>query len=458
MLGKYALSGYCSRKNRYNACRTTNPWYADGVSRIAGWINLFKHLDLKVTPDVVAVYLAVTKQNGLLGAVIDTYIKGYSYFVNKAVMPSEYSRSSDTLGSVMISANEFNWMINMPMNKQHASFAPELFEMARDYLINRTANFAETINSVLTQSTDGYCGGWVLSNGTRLPNKVINALNGYSISPSSSIETICNGVKGLYASMMPHSVLSNYRYGTPCSTIYDDPVMQFPSLRWDAASARPSREISSNSDGRGYSKVTPSIRDNYGNLITVFGFLNTRLCDILKEEKTTISSWENCRESFCLCAEMVLYITSLARCYSSTTGMIFPEVNEANRLIFKEQLELKKQDIHPTNDRVEEYDSVYMFGNLTPSAAICVGDLISWKNNGRIISFKENVPHMQEFLEKVNPNASGEVMTFLIHEYMYQCKQISYAESAAKQRKEDFEHLDEQTIPGRCCSDGPANC
>lgn len=455
MLGRYALSGYCPRRNRYNACRTSNPWYADGVSRIAGWINLFKHLDLKVTPDVVAVYLAVTHQNGLLSAVIDTYTKGYSYYSEKATMPAEYARASDTLGSVLIPANEFNWMINMPMNKQHTAFAPELFEMARDYLIDRTANFAEVIQSTLTQPCEGiYCSS-VLSNGTRLPNKVINALNGYSISPSSSIETICNGVKGLYASMMPQSVLSNYRYGPSYSAGYDDPVMQFPSLRWDTASARPSREISSNSDGRGYSKVTPSIRDNYGKLITIFGFLNTRLCDILKEEKTTLDSWENCRESFCLCAEMVLYITSLSRCYSATTGMIFPEVNEANRLIFKEQLELKKQNIHPTNDRVEEYDSVYMLGNLTPSAAICVGDLLSWKNSGKI-SFKGNVPYMQEFLEKVNPNASGEVMTFLLHEYMYQCQQISYADRAAKQRKEDFEHLDEQTIPGRC-GDGPAH-
>lgn len=147
--------------------------------------------------------------------------------------------------------------------------------------------------------------------------------------------------------------------------------------------------------------------------------------------------------------EMIVYITCALQNYSGTALLHLPEADEMNKLYFKEKLlengaKRKNGDGDGRGVAEDQLLAAYAWRNMSPAAAICVADKFTenLRNRSGCCYYWTHISDtMQKFLEELNPNPYGEVMSFLVGEYHYQINQVHFLTEMSNRLKEEVSNV-----------------
>ena len=385
---------------------------ANQLRRISRWVNLLKHLEFNVTPDVILAYLVATSQGDILdsdamfrGVIVnrdscgDCKCADYGAWKGQRMDGFTVERPLGYYGdpcSEWVHGNDQYTGNGQPK---------ELVTMAKEYLRYRIGGFVNLLRDVVLQMP-------LIKSGDVVPNKIINAFNtitwddlhGYN-------DEFIARLEALHAEIVPDVAVYGGR------EICSDRTP--PSLKWDPTTRLSSFDVNVRDDEDYHSEFEKA------TMITAnqAGALKRKIYSITE---IIIDSIEGNDDALTMkyCHALVVAMEIALMVESVRTGDIrginvlnLPSIDEANCLFLKRVTDGERipQELKGWRSHVGDFAALR---KLTPAGALVIGDLIECavRNKGFYRSW-DMIKYCDTFGSK---KEYGCVASFLLSEYEYQ--------------------------------------
>lgn len=383
------------------------------LRRISRWVNLLKHLEFNVTPDVILAYLVATSQGDILdsdamfrGSIVnrdscgDCKCADYGAWKGQRMDGFTVERPLGYYGCDPCG----EWVRG---DGQYAGNGQpkELVTMAKEYLRYRIGSFVNLIRDVSFQMP-------LIKSGDVIPNKIINAFNtitwddlhGYN-------DEFIARLEALHAEIVPD--VMTYGYRDSCSDRTP------PSLKWDPTTTRKASEINVYGDEDYHSefeRATMITANQAGVLRRKIYTITDIILDSIEgnDDATTMK----------YCHALVVAMEIALMVESVRTGDIrglnvlnLPAIDEANCLFLRRAVDSERvpKELKGWRSHVGNFAALR---RLTPAGALVIGDLIECavRNKGFYRSW-DMIKYCDTFGSK---KEYGCVASFLLSEYEYQ--------------------------------------
>ena len=404
----------------------------DKLRRVSVWVNLLKHLDIVVTPDVLVAYLAATGQPEILRS--QAMFPGRPFGVGLCC--------KDGLGNAVSDGftvnHEYRYGCDSAcdyyggewdVTKGHPK---ELVTMATDYLRYRVEMFVSLMSEILYQLP-------FVELGDLMPNKICNALDTIDDGPWKGVnDNLIARIEAIHAMIVPEvfvgGVRSFCRPKTP------------PSIKWDPTSIGTLEDRNSDDDidNARFSSITAMQVRSAETFKIGLQNVATAIKEALRDNED-LRAARFCK-AFAIGMETVLFMASCRSGDVRGYNVInLPDIDKANALYLQKCVDGEKtrSDVKSWNTRIADFAPLR---KLTPAGAIVIGDILSgivrskcWMADWDMHKLMDTFGSKKEY---------GCVSTFLIAEYRFQYD-VAQCEN---RRIEEFEkkggYLDEEACRG----------
>lgn len=396
----------------------------DAYSRLSCWIDLLRKMTFAITPDVILMYAASTRQRSIVRHILkacavrtddeDRPLFEYLY-------PSESYRASGgnlifsppgIMGCRPYGSNYHvegkDSLLDCPADRAgHVVIPQELTEFTVNYLLDRYDRFVGVILCVLKDAI-GYSEGF--RSNSLIPKEVYNAISGFNCTMTSP-EAIHTAIKALNASVLPIAVYSGSTYNVASLD---------PGLNWKKGISRPDDR---NGKYENWEVVSVEVFQKIKAIVGILGYLKTITRQNLPVDPVEFApTLEKLSETIADGAEVVLYI--LAVCADRVNDLHLRNTHEINALCADRGTLARRVAGGNNYDNCTIRKYIDAFAHLSPAAALCCGNTIAPDNNryssfGRLFEARL-IPLVKKTIETINPRAYGEVVTYLLEEGKYQ--------------------------------------
>lgn len=434
--GNWGLEEPCCVRDAYSIVGGQTRISAHGfdiskLRRISVWVNLLKHLDIVVTPDVLVAYLAATGQPEIL--------RSQAMFPGRplGVGFCEKSELGNAVSDGFTVSHAYRYGVDCAADyfcdwDANSGHPKELVTMATDYLRYRVEMFVSLLSEILYQLP-------FVELGDLMPNKICNALDTIDDGPWKGVnDNLISRIEALHAMIVPEVFVGGVRnYCRPKTP---------PSIKWDPTSIgtwedkNPDDDV----DNAGFSTITMT-------QVSAASTFKIGLQNIATAIKDSLRDNDDLRAArFCkvlaIGMETVLFMASCRNGDVRGYNVInLPDIDKANTLYLQKCVDGEKtrSDVKSWNTRMADFAPLR---KLTPAGAIVIGDLLSgivrtkcWMADWDMNKLMETFGSKKEY---------GCVSTFLISEYRFQYEVMRCELSRIEEFKKKGGYLDEEACRG----------
>lgn len=378
--------------------------------RYVSWFALFKELEFITKDDTVYTYLC-----SICNLDLDPFT-WFDWYENSPLYKVNYAKyDRDQEGITPVPTIRYS-SAERP-NKNAVKFPKELIKMADNYRACRTVEFVDNLIYTATESEFGS----VVSYGSRFPRAVITAVEGFN-PVASSLNSIVENCKALYASVVPELFCDNYRSSIRGST------KSF--LRYDS-----SRNLTSYHDDGDSSIVGKSFIKCHRYIVDLLrSRLRQDMCDAIMERD--IATCNQVREAILAVIGVLAYISSVSNgSLDAGSWQAFSlSASDCNANMFRLKDSADRKDIF--NDRRCDRDNIdnaiIALTGMSPDTALCVGDMCG----GMYGTKKYKLDRLAEYLAEKRAVSSITIGKFLKNEFAFQVYQWRVARERIKTFRE----------------------
>lgn len=403
------------------------------LRRISVWVNLLKHLDIVVTPDVLVAYLAATGQPEILRS--QAMFPGRPFGVGLCCMDRDGLGNAVSDGFTV--SHEYRYGCDSAsdyygehdVTKGHPK---ELVTMATDYLRYRVEMFVSLISDMLYSIP-------FVELGDLMPNKICNALDTIDDGPWKGVnDNLISRIEALHAMIVPEVFVGGVRnYCRPKTP---------PSIKWDPTSfgTIADRNSDDDVDNAGFSTITMTQVSAASTFKIGLQNIATAIKDSLRDNDD-LRAARFCK-TLAIGMETVLFMASCRNGDVRGYNVInLPDIDKANALYLQKCVDGEKtrSDVKSWNTRMADFAPLR---KLTPAGAIVIGDLLSgivrnrcWMADWDMNKLMETFGSKKEY---------GCVSTFLISEYRFQYDVAQCEFRRIEEFKKKGGYLDEEACRG----------